>query len=318
MNPTQPLSAPVDNEPMTRPREVLAGHFYLITRRCTQRQFLLRPDPATNNAFIYCLGEAANRFGIDVLLPMAESNHHHTVIFDRDGTMPVFIEHFHKLFARSQNALRGRWENFWSSEEVCIVRLVDREAVIEKLVYTATNPVKDRLVERTHHWPGVNGYPRLLAGRALQATRPTHFFRKEGGTMPEKVELPLVIPPELGAREEVIATLRVRVEAIERAAAEERRRTGARVLGRRCILEQKWEGSPESPEPRRNLRPRFAAQDPVARVAALLRHREFLNAYKDARQRWLTGAHAAFPVGTYWLRKFASVPIAVPIATSSN
>jgi len=46
---------------MSRPRQVLPGQFYLVTRRCTQRQFLLRPDAATNNAFTYCLIEAAQR-----------------------------------------------------------------------------------------------------------------------------------------------------------------------------------------------------------------------------------------------------------------
>jgi len=61
---------------MSRPRQVLPGEFYLVTRRCTQRQFLLRPDAETNNAFAYCLAEAAQRFDIDMLLPMAESNHH--------------------------------------------------------------------------------------------------------------------------------------------------------------------------------------------------------------------------------------------------
>jgi hypothetical protein len=29
---------------MSFPRQVIAGSYYLITRRCTQRQFLLRPD----------------------------------------------------------------------------------------------------------------------------------------------------------------------------------------------------------------------------------------------------------------------------------
>jgi hypothetical protein len=75
---------------------------------------LLRPDPATNNAFLYCLIAAAVRCEIGVLLPCAMSNHYHVVIFDRAGRYPEFIEHFHKLLARSQNALRGRWENFWS------------------------------------------------------------------------------------------------------------------------------------------------------------------------------------------------------------
>ena len=74
---------------MTLPREVIPGRFYMVTRRCTQRQLLLRPNPETNNAFIYCLADAAQRFDIDVLLPSAMSNHHHTVIYDRHGTLPI-------------------------------------------------------------------------------------------------------------------------------------------------------------------------------------------------------------------------------------
>ncbi len=62
------------------PRPVLPRQFYLITRRCTQRQFLLRPDPATNNAFLYCLIDAAIRSQIDIVLPCAMSNHYHAVI----------------------------------------------------------------------------------------------------------------------------------------------------------------------------------------------------------------------------------------------
>ena len=196
------------------PRQVLPGQFYLITRRCTQRQFLLRPDAATNNAFTYCLIEAATRCQIEVLLPCALSNHYHAVVFDRWGRYPEFVEHFHKMFARSQNALRGRWENFWSSEQVCVVKLVGREAVMDKLVYTATNPVKDHLVDRVQHWPGVNGLAALLAGRPLRATRPLHFFRSTGA-MPETVELRLTIPAELGPETEVLAELRERVSQVE-------------------------------------------------------------------------------------------------------
>ena len=44
---------------MTLPREVIPERFYMVTRRCTQRLFLLRPDSETNNVFLYCLAEAA-------------------------------------------------------------------------------------------------------------------------------------------------------------------------------------------------------------------------------------------------------------------
>src|SRR6185436_6585429 len=136
------LGRDLDSDGHMLPRQVLPRQFYLITRRCAQRQFLLRPDAATNNAFLYCLIAAASRCEIDVLLPCAMSNHYHVVIYDRAGRYPEFIEHFHKLLARSQNALRGRWENFWSSEQTCVVKLVGREAVLDKLVYAAVNPVQ--------------------------------------------------------------------------------------------------------------------------------------------------------------------------------
>ena len=295
-----------------RPRQILKGQFYLLSRRCTQRLFLLRPDDATTNAFLYCLAIAARRFQIEILLTLAESNHHHTVVYDRYGNCPEFVEYFHKLFARSQNALRGRWENFWAAGAPCITRLLDAETVIAKLVYTASNPVKDRLVERVHHWPGANTYPNLLSSRSIVVRRPLHFFRANG-PMPESEVLEMTIPPELGDRDEVIGKVRAGVEAVEREVAEQRRQSGARVLGRRRVLEQSWKDSPTSSEPRRNLRPRFAG-GVAARVTALLDYRAFLAAYRGARARWLQGEEAMFPVGTYWLARFAAVPVAsIPI-----
>ena len=294
---------------MSLPREVLPGRFYLITRRCTQRQYLLRPDDETNNGFLYCLGEAAARFRIEVILPSVLSNHHHTVVYDRHGTIIEFVEHLHKFIAKTQNALRGRGENFWSSEPVSLVRLVDPSDVLAKLVYAATNPVKDRLVDRVCHWPGVNGLSALLRERALTARRPRHFFRSDG-RMPETVTLELVIPPELGDADEVRRELRTRVAAVEDQVAAERARTGATVVGRRTILRQSWQGRPNSKEPHRGLRPRVAARSTWSRAEALLRDRAFLCAYRDARIRWRAGLPATFPAGTYWLRRFANVPIA--------
>lgn len=248
---------------MPQPRPVVPGQFYFITRRCLERRFSMRPDPETDNAFVYCLALAAERCNVDVILPYAGSNHYHAVVFDRDGRIPELIEYFHKLFARSQNALRGRWEAFWSSDSPCVVLLAEPADVIAKLVYTASNPVKDRLVERAHQWPGINGYRNLLGGKPLHATRPRHFFREEG-PLPESVTLELRIPSELGSAGHVIAALRDGVTAIERDVAADRRKTGAPILGRRRILAQHWNDAPTTIAPRRNLRPRFAAADPVA------------------------------------------------------
>ena len=290
-------------------RPVFHGTFYMITRRCTQRQYLLRPDNVTNNAFIYCLGEAAQRFGMEIILPSAMSNHHHTVVFDRHGRINEFTAHFHKLLAKCQNAHRGRWENMWATEPVCNVRLIQPRDVLAKIVYAATNPVKDFLVDTVAHWPGVNGLSALLNNKAMHAKRPTHFFR-EDGPMPEETMLELVIPPELGDPAVIRRELRERVAKVEQHFAERRARTGRRVLGRQRVLRQSWRDSPTSKEPRRNLRPRVAAKSVWARVEALTRDRQFVTDYARARAGWLAGLDVVFPAGTYWLRRFARVTAA--------
>jgi hypothetical protein len=129
-------------ELVTLPRPVYPGSACMVTRRCTQRQFLLRPDRETNNAFIYCLAVAAHRYDVSVIDFVQMSNHLHDAVYDPAGNAPAFYEHFHKLLAKCMNALRGRWENFFASEQASVVRLETREALIDKLVYIATNPVK--------------------------------------------------------------------------------------------------------------------------------------------------------------------------------
>ena len=267
----------------------------------------MRPDTETNNAFIYCLAEAAERFDIEVLFTVAMSNHHHTGIYDRRGTFPAFLEHFHKLFAKCQNALRGRWENFWSSEQTSVVRLVDPHDAIEKLVYALTNPVKDGLVEKAHHWPGVSSLGAILHGKPLVASRPKHFFRDEG-VMPERVALTFARPrgfEEMTAAD--FATLIIaRIQQFEERTAAERRRAGGAVVGRRAVLRQAWRARPQEHEPRRTLRPRVAARSKWSRIEALLRNRAFHDAYLAARALFISGVRdAIFPAGTYWLRRFA-------------
>jgi hypothetical protein len=283
----------------------------MVTRRCTQQQYLLRPDTETNNAVIYCLAVAAQRHGIDVMDFVQMSNHLHEGIFDRNGTGPAFYEDFHKLLAKCVNALRGRWENFFSSQQTNVVRLVDRESLIKELVYIATNPVTAGLVERVEDWPGASGYRALMSGKPIRATRPKHFFAKRG-RMPETVTLKLTIPPELGDREEILAEVRARVAAVELEEARKRAATGRKVLGRYAVLRQSWRDSPTSKEPRRGLRPTIAARSFWARLEAIQHNREFVAKHRFARAALLAGTPIPFPHGTYWLARFTGVAVDAP------
>lgn len=303
------VSRLLDTYEMSRPRQILPGKFWLLTRRCVQRQFLLRPDEEMNNAFLFCLIEAAITFNIRLLLPQMMSNHYHLVLFDLPGNVVEFYHRFHTNLANCVNALRGHTENVWSSVPTSLVELVDPDAVLNKLMYTATNPVKDQLVETVDLWPGPATTAALLEGRTLRARRPRFFFSADG-ELPDQVEMTLTFPEQMGDPELLIARMRERIAKFERACARKRMLTGSSVLGRRRVLRQSWRDRPSSHEPRgRRLRPRIAGRSILARVEAHQRIRAFQTRYSETRQRWRDGLPAVFPQGTYWLARFANVAV---------
>ena len=46
------------------------------------------------------------------------------------------------------------------------------------------------------------------------------------------------------------------------------------------------------------------------RIEALQRNKQFVAEHRAARLAWLAGIPVIFPAGTYWLRRFAGVPVA--------
>jgi putative transposase len=294
---------------MTIPRQVVPGCDYMITRRCSERRFFLRPDDETNNAFIYCLALAAIRAKVEITFSGAMSNHHHTGIRDPEGNFPVFTEYFHGLLARCQNAHLGRFENFWSSETTSVVRLVEPDDILNKMVYAYANPTAADLVDTVEEWPGVTTFQATLSGGTLTATRPKHFFRDDSG-MPDVVTLPIARPRgfEKLSQEEWAKLV---TEGVRRKEAEHRQRRAAKglaVLGRQGILEQSPLHNPESHAPRFQMNPRVAARNKWTRIEALQRHRGFLAKYRDAFARHMAGVlDVIFPFGTFWMRKFGKV-----------
>jgi hypothetical protein len=219
---------------MSLPRAIIPGRRYMITRRCSERRFFMRPDRETNNAFIYCLALAARKASISIVCVGTLSNHYHAVLVDNHGRLPQFLEHFHKLYGKHQNALRGRWEAFWASEQTSVVELVKPEDVLAKMVYAIANPVTGHLVERVHHWPGVESLTAIDHDVPLTATKPIRFFDPENGDLPDVIDLHFRRAPgfERLSHVEYSKLLRDRVAEAEEKAAAERREKGIKLLGR--------------------------------------------------------------------------------------
>lgn len=281
----------------------------MITRSTSEQRFFLRPDSITNNIFTYCLALAAMLFKVDVVMTIVESNHHHTIIFDPYGQFSQFMHYLHTMVARCMNVRWNRSEAFWSVQEPCVTRLLGGATVIEKMIYAASNPVKDGLVRRATEWPGLNGYRALVSGTSIRAKRPKHFFRQHGDRTPEEVTLSLVIPPVLGRPKDVIRAVREGVEQVE----QEQRRIRATVLGPAAARTASENASPKNRRTNSgtNLRPRFAGPGDLLKPALEI-YKAFQTLYHKARQLWQTDKTTVFPAGTYWLRRFANVAIAPP------
>ncbi len=295
---------------MPKPRCVLPGSTYLVTRRCSQRQFLLTPCPRTNQLFRFCIATAAERFGIRLHAFVALSNHYHLVLTDPHAELPRFMHWVNEYLAKCMNATLGRWENFWAPGSYSAVRLIDRAGVVDKLVYVYANAVAAGLVPTPQAWPGARSLPRDLVAPARLVRRPNVFFRADG-LVPDEVELRLDIPPALASddpdavAEELTRRLLERVVRIRRRV----RRRGRGFIGVGRVLRTRPGDRPDSHEPRRNLGPAIAAGDRAARTGAIRALKEFLRRYREALATFGQGARdAVFPAGTYAMRIRFGVP----------
>jgi REP element-mobilizing transposase RayT len=251
---------------MSLARQVLPGSDYMITRRCSERRFFLRPDDDTNNAFVYCLALAALRAKVEILFVVAMSNHYHAGIHDPEGNFPIFAEHFHALLARCQNTHLCRFEAFWSSDATSVVRLVEPNDVLDKMVYAYANPAAADLVDNIEEWPGVSSFEAACTTQRLVAERPKYFFRPDG-QQPMVVSLPISRPRGFASltQSEWSALLAERVRTTEAEHRERRRAAGKTVLGREAVLAQKTFDCPKTTEPALRYQSTHRRQEQVAK-----------------------------------------------------
>jgi REP element-mobilizing transposase RayT len=268
----------------------------------------LLPSDLVEQVFLYCLAFAALSFGLEIHAFCVLSNHFHLVVTDYEGTLPRFMHWLNVHVSKVFNVEYKRGESFWSDKKYSAVHLVNREDVLNKIVYTITNPVSSWLVSRASRWPGLVSLPSVLAGTVFHAIRPSFFFR-ESGPCPQQVDFELTKPPMFDdlTDEEFRTLVAERVEAREKELRRQRRREGKGFLGRKKLKAQRISDTPwtvaSGAAARRGITPRVACKDKWRRVERLQALVGFREAYAVALRAWRSGNLAVvFPAGTYLMR----------------
>ncbi|PIE19366.1 MAG: hypothetical protein CSA65_02740 [Proteobacteria bacterium] len=284
---------------MTKPRRIIKGKTYMLTRRCTQRSLFLKPSPAVNQLILYCLALAAERKGVFVHAFMVLGNHYHLIVTDPDRQVPDFMHDMNMLIAARLNAHYGRSENFWKVGSYSAVELIERNDILAKIVYALQNPVAAGLVSTYEQWPGAFSRPKEMLGSERVIERPKAFF-SERSSLPEVVTLTFYPPPNVGCEERFVADVEGVLAAVEAQHRERMFSSGGRFLGRRGVLAQRHTDQPQSEEEESDINPRVACGDKWKRIETLRGLQAFYEAHEQARLRLKAGeTPVEFPEGTY-------------------
>lgn len=243
------------------------------------------------------------------------SNHHHMVVTDVRGVLPIFLRELHRSVAKAINASQGQWENLWSAEQTNCVLLGDDQDLVRKIAYVVTNPVDAGLVKDPKDWPGVN----LWGEQILEVSRPETYFDPLGKS-PKHLKLSIQEPPACGVSAMAVGTWRhaLSLEINQRISDAHRsmRAAGREFLGKDAALAASFIDKASTYEVKRELTPRVAAVDIELRVTLLQQLRRFYAAYKAALTDWQLGArNVVFPTGTWWMRVHHAANVAPYPAT---
>jgi REP element-mobilizing transposase RayT len=292
---------------MTQPRSIVPGATYLLTRRVLRRHLLLRPDDATTGLILYALAVSAQRFDVRVHALCAMSTHLHLVVTDERGVLPSFLQFFHRIVALGTKVIRA-WEGpVWDHEPTSVVRLLTREAVVEKIAYTLANPVAAGLVRHAHQWPGAKVLVDDLGTGALRVGRPNVYFDATNPAWPEEVTLKVSLPPAFEAGEIDELRRQVAAELAQEEAKAHAALGGAGVLSAERAKTVSPYDRAVSFAPLRALNPTFAVgrQSKDVRRRAMVAVRAFRATYRAALTQWRRGVRdVLFPAGTWWMRVF--------------
>ncbi len=308
----------------TRPRQIKKNQLVDITVKAVGDSFRFLPTVEVRQSLLFVFAWMAGKYGLLIHEFEFMSNHFHFIATDVRGELPNFMRDLNSNLAIQLNALRGTSGSNIEKGYLQIL-ISDVGKLLDKAVYILCNAVSANLVARTKDWKGPNSLsmdyaaplvierPKCGIWKESRAPKPKSRFESRGrrryrgrSKAPERAQLILHRPPGMMPEcsdGQVRQQIRDAVVQREVELAEERRRTGRKVLGMKGVLMQHFLDTPRRSRVLFETKPRVSGRDRRKRREALAAILEFEAEYRKARDAWLGGhRETVFPHGTWLMR----------------
>lgn len=261
------------------------------------------------------------KFGIALHAVQMLSTHLHEVLTDVRGVFPLFKQQRNRLVSNAVKVHRKWPEEVFQRAPGSCVELHGAEAVLKAIGYTLSNVVEAGLVEHPDEWPGVTVSVNDIGERVIEVERPSVYFDPKNPMWPERVRIPITMPPTLvdayGENAKNVLARYVR-EAVEdaRGAARRAGRFVKTTVARLCRIPITRQSDSYEPPGERN--PTFATggnRDAAKRARE--ERKQFLDRYRSALDALKEGILGSpFPPGTWrWARELLPAWLLGGVAT---
>lgn len=290
---------------------LLPGTTYLVTQTVHDRRFLLMPSRIVNQIVLYCAFRAVAMTGVEIHWLFVHTNHIHLGVTDHGTELSAFMQAMDRMIARcliehyGQTHPHRHLDAVWSRRSFSDVKLLTSNAVLQEMIYSLLNPVKDGIVRDYRSWPGLCSRPSDWALGSRYTPRPHVFFDQDDEDW-ASVQYQFTVPPML--RDQPMDQLIVDVDALlqdaQQALCAAHAAEGRSIRGLNAMLASDPFESPSSRRPKGKTNPTVAAGGDGDLLRAGIRLvRSFRERYREAWKAYRAGMRdALFPAGTLRMR----------------
>ena len=143
---------------------------HVVSMRCMQGFYFLKPSPTMNLAIAGVLGRALAHFesSIKLYAYVFMSNHYHMVIQAEDHqALSKFMQYFNQKLSRELSHLHEWKHHFWQTRYASHL-VLDEEALLSQFKYILSNSVKEGLVHHPQLWPGLHCYSQIVERKKVR------------------------------------------------------------------------------------------------------------------------------------------------------